>query len=59
MRARHPEDAAVALEAERRARRGTSSLFGVGYFATIGVVTTAWIGGLLWAALTAVRRLLS
>jgi hypothetical protein len=59
MRAHHPEDAAVALKAERRARRGTSSLLGVGYFATIGVVTIAWIGALLWVAWTAVRRLLS
>jgi hypothetical protein len=59
MRARHPEDTAAALEAEMRARRGASSPFAVGYFATIGVVTIAWIGGLLWAALVAARWLLS
>jgi hypothetical protein len=45
------ETEAAAPNANRPAPRQAPDLLGVAYLATIGIVMTAWIGGLIWAAM--------
>jgi hypothetical protein len=38
----------AAIDTQAPAPRGGTDLLGVAFLATAGVVTTAWIGGLIW-----------
>ena len=52
-------EVAAASEAEPRAPRPLSDLLGVAYLATLGIVMTVWVGGLIWAAVSVVGWLVS
>lgn len=43
---------AAAAEAHVPTRRDRSDLLGVTFLATIGIVMLAWVGGLVWVAIS-------
>ena len=45
-------EVAAAPEAEPRAPRRTSDMLGIAYLATLAIVMTIWVGGLIWAAIS-------
>ena len=52
-------EVAAAPEAEPRATRRASDLLGIAYLATLGIVMTIWVGGLIWAAISVFEWVLS
>jgi hypothetical protein len=52
------EAEAAAPETDTQAARPAPDLLGVAYLATMGIVMTAWVGGLIWAALAVIKWLM-
>jgi len=52
-------DIATATDAEPRDPRRLSDLLGFAYLATVGIVMTIWVGGLIWAAVAVVGWMVS
>lgn len=50
---------ATASEVEPREPRRFSDLLGFAYLATVGIVMTIWVGGLIWAAVAVVGWMVS
>jgi hypothetical protein len=50
---------AATSEAEPHAPRRLADLLGVAYLATLGVVMTVWVAGLVWAAVAVVGWMVS
>lgn len=53
------QDAEAAPEPKVPTPHRSTSLLGLAYIATTGVVMTAWIGGLIWAGVEVVKWLIS
>lgn len=49
----------AAPEATTQPPHRSPDLLGPAYLATLGIVMTAWIGGLVWAAVTVLNWLMS
>lgn len=49
----------AATEAALQTPPRRADLLGLAYLATVGIVMTAWIGGLVWTAVTLVMWLMS
>jgi hypothetical protein len=49
----------TASQVEPHAPRRLADLLGIAYLATLGIVMTIWVGGLIWAAVAVVEWMVS